>query len=177
MPYPGGWRCGGQWGWGSWQKLRLPPPPGVNVVWGSQWKTQQANFQSSPSSTSADFVLTPDLPQQSPSNTSLAEWINTLQDTWPVVHKALEVARETQKGDGKRVTPKEFKIGEPERNTLGRVCHSNYSIVNWSPPLLCFFAFKLYNLFLKASFTSLLWLGRWQWTLTTVLYSFLSRVF
>lgn len=43
---------------------------------------------------------------------SLAEWVKSLQLTWPVIHRALEDVRDTQKKytDKKRSQQKEFKV-------------------------------------------------------------------
>lgn len=47
--------------------------------------------------TDLDFVPMPELPQHRLLHMSLAEWIKTLQNRWPVVHKALEEVREVYK--------------------------------------------------------------------------------
>lgn len=51
-----------------------------------------------------DFIAIPELPQTTPQNTSLADWIAQLQSTWLVVHKALEEAHETYKKQADKKT-------------------------------------------------------------------------
>uniref|UniRef100_A0A2D4MW34 Tf2-1-like SH3-like domain-containing protein n=1 Tax=Micrurus spixii TaxID=129469 RepID=A0A2D4MW34_9SAUR len=56
----------------------------------------------------------PELSVEEPTITSLKEWIHQLQNTWPVVRKALSDARAAFKAqaDKKRTQPRPFKVGD-----------------------------------------------------------------
>lgn len=60
-----------------------------------------------------DFVAIPKLPLEKPQTPSLMEWIQQLQNSWPVAHRTLEAVQEAFKWQAKKMCAKqkEFKVG------------------------------------------------------------------
>lgn len=102
-------RCYVNYQWDNWAELS----PFAKVAYNNSMHTS-TGFTPFQVATGLEFMPMPELPQQTPLNASLTEWINVSQNTWPMVHRALDDAREVFKrqADRKRVPQKEFRIGD-----------------------------------------------------------------